>query len=238
MTRLAILGATGAVGTTLLRVLEERAFPLDELRLLASERSAGTQIRFGGRELTVQAVGPGSFDGHRHRDLLGRRDALARVGAAGHRGRRRRRRQLLGLPHGRGRSARRGRRQPARRARARGPDRQPELLDDAAHARARGPAPPLAARARHRRDLPVGLGHRAEGDRRAARGVGGGARRRGAARRRLRAPHRVQRAALRRLASRATTATPTRSSSSSTSRARSSSCPTCASARPACACRS
>jgi aspartate-semialdehyde dehydrogenase len=63
MTRLAILGATGAVGTTLLRVLEQRSFPLDELRLLASPRSAGETRTYGGRELTVQAVGPGSFDG-------------------------------------------------------------------------------------------------------------------------------------------------------------------------------
>jgi aspartate-semialdehyde dehydrogenase len=63
MTRLAILGATGAVGSTLLRVLEERSFPLEELRLLASQRSAGQVIRHGGRELTVHAVGPGSFDG-------------------------------------------------------------------------------------------------------------------------------------------------------------------------------
>ena len=63
MTRLAILGATGAVGTTLLRVLEERAFPLEELRLLASERSAGRRLECAGRELTVQAVGPDSFEG-------------------------------------------------------------------------------------------------------------------------------------------------------------------------------
>jgi aspartate-semialdehyde dehydrogenase len=63
VTRLAILGATGAVGSTLLRVLEERSFPLEELRLLASERSAGTVIRHAGRDLTVQAVGPRSFDG-------------------------------------------------------------------------------------------------------------------------------------------------------------------------------
>jgi aspartate-semialdehyde dehydrogenase len=63
VTRLAILGATGAVGTTLLRVLEERSFPLEELRLLASERSAGRQIPYAGRDLTVQAVGPGSFEG-------------------------------------------------------------------------------------------------------------------------------------------------------------------------------
>jgi aspartate-semialdehyde dehydrogenase len=63
MTRLAILGATGAVGSTLLRVLEERAFPLDELRLLASPRSAGELRTYGAGELTVQAVGPRSFDG-------------------------------------------------------------------------------------------------------------------------------------------------------------------------------
>jgi aspartate-semialdehyde dehydrogenase len=63
VTRLAILGATGAVGSTLLRVLEERSFPLDELRLLASARSAGEQRRYAGRDLAVQAVGRGSFDG-------------------------------------------------------------------------------------------------------------------------------------------------------------------------------
>ena len=63
MARLAILGATGAVGSTLLRVLEERSFPLDELRLLASERSAGTLLQYAGGDLTVQAVGPRSFDG-------------------------------------------------------------------------------------------------------------------------------------------------------------------------------
>jgi aspartate-semialdehyde dehydrogenase len=63
MTRVAILGATGAVGSTLLRVLEERSFPLDDLRLLASERSAGQVRSYAGRDLTVEAVGPGSFDG-------------------------------------------------------------------------------------------------------------------------------------------------------------------------------
>jgi len=63
MTRVAILGATGMVGSTLLRVLEERAFPLDELRLLASERSAGTVVPYAGQDLAVQAVEPRSFDG-------------------------------------------------------------------------------------------------------------------------------------------------------------------------------
>jgi aspartate-semialdehyde dehydrogenase len=63
MTRLAVLGATGAVGTTLLRVLEEREFPLDELRLLASERSAGQTRRFRGEDVTIQAASDDSFDG-------------------------------------------------------------------------------------------------------------------------------------------------------------------------------
>ena len=63
MTRVAILGATGMVGSTLLRVLEERSFPVDELRLLASERSAGTVLQYGGKDVRVEAVGPRSFDG-------------------------------------------------------------------------------------------------------------------------------------------------------------------------------
>jgi aspartate-semialdehyde dehydrogenase len=63
MTRVAILGATGAVGSTLLRVLEERSFPLEELRLLASPRSAGATLRYARGDLTVQAVGPESFEG-------------------------------------------------------------------------------------------------------------------------------------------------------------------------------
>lgn len=59
--RVAILGATGAVGAELLELLEQRQFPLSELRLLASPRSAGQQLDFGGDRLTVQAVGDGSF---------------------------------------------------------------------------------------------------------------------------------------------------------------------------------
>ena len=63
MARVAILGATGAVGRTMLEVLEERDLPIDELVLLASERSAGTKVQFKGEELTVQAVSADSFDG-------------------------------------------------------------------------------------------------------------------------------------------------------------------------------
>ena len=61
--RIAILGATGAVGRTMLRVLEERAFPVEELVLLASERSAGQRLTCMGREWEVQAVNARAFDG-------------------------------------------------------------------------------------------------------------------------------------------------------------------------------
>jgi aspartate-semialdehyde dehydrogenase len=61
--KIAVLGATGAVGRTMLRVLEERALPVDELVLLASERSAGSVLRCLGRDWTVRAVAPDSFEG-------------------------------------------------------------------------------------------------------------------------------------------------------------------------------
>lgn len=61
--RVAILGATGEVGRTMLQVLEERAFPVDELVLLASERSAGKRVSWRGREWTVQVPAPGVFRG-------------------------------------------------------------------------------------------------------------------------------------------------------------------------------
>ncbi len=51
-----IVGATGAVGEELLGVLEQRAFPCDELRLLASSRSAGRTLRFRGEPVQVEAL--------------------------------------------------------------------------------------------------------------------------------------------------------------------------------------
>ena len=59
----AILGATGAVGTEFLKLIEERNFPFAELRLLASKRSAGKQIEFMGKTYTVQEATKDSFDG-------------------------------------------------------------------------------------------------------------------------------------------------------------------------------
>lgn len=61
--RIAIVGATGAVGEEFLRLFDQRATPIGELRLLASPRSAGKTMSFRGDELTVQAAGPDSFDG-------------------------------------------------------------------------------------------------------------------------------------------------------------------------------
>ena len=59
----AIMGATGAVGQVMLEILQERNFPLGELRLLASSRSAGKQIEFGGEALVVQELKEDSFAG-------------------------------------------------------------------------------------------------------------------------------------------------------------------------------
>jgi len=61
--RTAILGATGAVGGELLRILEERDFPVASLKLLASHRSAGRKLTFRGESLTVEEVTEKSFDG-------------------------------------------------------------------------------------------------------------------------------------------------------------------------------
>lgn len=58
----AILGATGAVGTELLTLLAERNFPLGKLKVLASERSAGKSIRFADKDLTIEAVNESSFN--------------------------------------------------------------------------------------------------------------------------------------------------------------------------------
>lgn len=54
--RVAILGATGAVGTELLELLETRNFPLAELKLLASERSAGKTLKFKGEDIPIEVV--------------------------------------------------------------------------------------------------------------------------------------------------------------------------------------
>ncbi len=61
--RVALLGAAGAVGQELLRVLVDRHFPVSELKLLATSRSAGHKFTFRGEELTVEEVSEEAFRG-------------------------------------------------------------------------------------------------------------------------------------------------------------------------------
>ncbi|HXH81834.1 MAG TPA: aspartate-semialdehyde dehydrogenase [Candidatus Tectomicrobia bacterium] len=57
----AVVGATGAAGQTTLKILEERKFPVRELRCFASERSVGRTVTFAGETLPVRAVEPSAF---------------------------------------------------------------------------------------------------------------------------------------------------------------------------------
>jgi len=61
--KVAIVGATGAVGLEILKILEQRQFPIQELRLLASHRSASKKLLFNGEQLTVQELTPASLQG-------------------------------------------------------------------------------------------------------------------------------------------------------------------------------
>jgi aspartate-semialdehyde dehydrogenase len=61
--RVAVVGATGVVGSTILEVMRERSFPADEVVPFASERSAGKTIQHGDQELTVQALSDESIQG-------------------------------------------------------------------------------------------------------------------------------------------------------------------------------
>jgi aspartate-semialdehyde dehydrogenase len=61
--RVAILGASGVVGREMLRTLERRSFPVDELIPLASPRSEGKKLEFAGDEVTVRAVSDKAFEG-------------------------------------------------------------------------------------------------------------------------------------------------------------------------------
>jgi aspartate-semialdehyde dehydrogenase len=72
--RVAVIGATGAVGREMTRTLERRHFPVDELVPLASARSAGTSVRFGGQDVPVRSL---SLDALRGMDV-----ALVSAGAS------------------------------------------------------------------------------------------------------------------------------------------------------------
>jgi aspartate-semialdehyde dehydrogenase len=61
--KVAIVGATGAVGVEFMKVLERRNFPVSQLSLLASKRSAGTKLPFRGQDVTVTELNADSFKG-------------------------------------------------------------------------------------------------------------------------------------------------------------------------------
>ena len=61
--RIAVVGATGAVGREILRTLEKRKFPVGELVPLASERSAGKAVEFNGRKVPIKKLGVEAFQG-------------------------------------------------------------------------------------------------------------------------------------------------------------------------------
>ena len=63
MSRVGLVGATGLVGTEMLRLLHEREFPVDELRVYASSRSEGRKLPFGTGEVTCEVLRDGCFDG-------------------------------------------------------------------------------------------------------------------------------------------------------------------------------
>src|SRR4051794_36585289 len=63
MTRIAVVGATGAVGSTMLGVMRERRLPASEIVPFASERSAGRRIDYGDNDLEVRALSPESIQG-------------------------------------------------------------------------------------------------------------------------------------------------------------------------------
>jgi aspartate-semialdehyde dehydrogenase len=61
--RVAIVGASGAVGVEMLRVMERRQFPASQIRLLASARSAGKTLEFRGEQIAIETLGMNSFEG-------------------------------------------------------------------------------------------------------------------------------------------------------------------------------
>lgn len=60
---IAVLGATGVVGGEIIKILEERKFPFDEIKFLSSARSAGKELEFNGKKYIVEEAVPEAFDG-------------------------------------------------------------------------------------------------------------------------------------------------------------------------------
>jgi hypothetical protein len=163
--KVAIVGATGAVGEALLEILAERKFPFTELVALASERSAGEHGRFGGASYVVRDLATFDFAGVDIAFFSAGGSVSREHAPRVRRGRCGGDRQHLGLPlrrrraaGGQPRSTRRRSRPPARH------HRQPQLLDHADAGGAGADPPRGRHRAHQRRHLPVGVRRRALGD--------------------------------------------------------------------------
>ena len=164
----AVVGATGAVGRVMREILAERSFPVGQLRLMASERSAGTVLSTGFGGIEVEDLATADPSGIDIALFSAGGDRSRQYAPRVRRGRRHRHRQLVGLPDGPRGSPRRGRRQQRGRLQAPGHHRQPQLHDDGADDGG-GPAAPGRRPGRHGGDLvSVGVGHRQQRHRRAA----------------------------------------------------------------------
>ncbi len=163
----AVVGASGAVGERMIRLLEERRFPLASIKFLASPRSAGKTVRFRGEVYPIHELAAGAFAGVEI-VLSSTPAAVSRqwspiAAAAG----------AVVVDNSSafrmdpGRPAGRPRGQPPRYPQARRDHRQPQLLDDPDGGRAQAAARLLPGAPRRRLHLSIGLGRRPEGDPRA-----------------------------------------------------------------------
>ncbi len=104
--RVAVVGATGAVGREMLKTLAERRFPIDEVAAVASGRSTGQDVSFGDKQvLKVRNLETLRLPRLGHRPVLARRVGLRRSRAARRRRRLRGNRQHQPVPHGPRRAA-------------------------------------------------------------------------------------------------------------------------------------
>ena len=115
--RVAVVGATGAVGREIVKCLERRSFPVGELRLLASNRSAGSTIEFRGKPRLVEVL---THERLKALDLVlfSASTTVSREFAPN------------AVPDGRGRAARHPRSEPARNRDPQRAHREPQLLGD------------------------------------------------------------------------------------------------------------
>ena len=96
----AVAGATGAVGQEMVRILEERKFPVASLTPLASERSVGKTVEFKGKEIPVEILSKDSFKGLDLAVFFGRGRTQPGVRSRGRGCGLRGSGQLVGLAHG------------------------------------------------------------------------------------------------------------------------------------------